>query len=320
MLPSSSIIDTPAAAAPCHHIIIHMCRSLHSSILRNSRSLQERVCWNICVLNVKFQHVAMSLSLIHPDEKVLVVGDGNFSYSYDLAIHIEKNGGTGKITATSFDSPDQLERKYEKATQYIGKIRSMKHTVLHGVDATELVKSLHAQSSEKDTGKVTFDKVIFNFPLAPLTKTLADVKSAPSPDVVTSNRYLLWRFISEASSLLSDKPTSGVMITSKKCKPYDQWRIKSLGGNCTQIVPFTMSDFHYYSARKVNIIDSMKKKRRKLDFSTEDSLTYIFQPNLTCAKNAGGTSLPIFKTCIKKDHIRTSADLSRKYRCSLCDM
>ena len=320
MLPSSSIIDTPAAAAPCHHIIIHMCRSLHSSILRNSRSLQERVCWNICVLNVKFQHVAMSLSLIHPDEKVLVVGDGNFSYSYDLAIHIEKNGGTGKITATSFDSPDQLERKYEKATQYIGKIRSMKHTVLHGVDATELVKSLHAQSSEKDTGKVTFDKVIFNFPLAPLTKTLADVKSAPSPDVVTSNRYLLWRFVSEASSLLSDKPTSGVMITSKKCKPYDQWRIKSLGGNCTQIVPFTMSDFHYYSARKVNIIDSMKKKRRKLDFSTEDSLTYIFQPNLTCAKNAGGTSLPIFKTCIKKDHIRTSADLSRKYRCSLCDM
>ena len=93
-----------------------------------------------------------------------------------------------------------------------------------------------------------------------------------------------------------------------------------MGGNCTQIVPFTMSGFHYYSARKVNIIDSMKKKRRKLDFSTEDSLTYIFQPNLTCAKNAGGTSLPIFKTCIKKDHIRTSADLSRKYRCSLCDM
>ena len=52
----------------------------------------------------------------------------------------------------------------------------MKHTVLHGVDATELVKSLHAQPSAKDTGKVTFDKIIFNFPLAPLTKTLADVK------------------------------------------------------------------------------------------------------------------------------------------------
>ena len=260
----------------------------------------------------------MSLSLIHPDEKVLVVGDGNFSYSYDLAIHIEKNGGTGRITATSFDSLGQLEKKYEKAMQYIDKIKSMKHTVLHGVDATELTKSLQEQPLEKDTGKIKFDKVIFNFPLAPLTKTLTDVKSAPSPEVVTSNRYLLWRFISEAGSLLSDTPTSGILITSKKCKPYDQWRIKSLGRNCTQIVPFTISGFHYYSARKVNIIDSMKKKRRKLDFSIEDSLTYIFQPNLMRASNAESTCIPTLKTYTNKD--RPSADLGRKYRCSLCNV
>ena len=56
-----------------------------------------------------------------------------------------------------------------------------------------------------------------------------------------------------------------MLITSKTCRPYDSWRIKSLGSNFTQEIPFKTFSFSSYSARKVNGRKS-KRKRRKIDF------------------------------------------------------
>ena len=56
----------------------------------------------------------------------------------------------------------------------------MQHIVMHNIDATDLRNTLDSNNSDKKN----MIKIIFNFPLAPLTKTLEDVKNSPSPVLI----------------------------------------------------------------------------------------------------------------------------------------
>ena len=66
---------------------------------------------------------------------VLCLGDGNFSYARSLAA----NDPTGllHVTATSYDSAAEVERRHgEAALESIAFLRARGHRVLHGIDAT----------------------------------------------------------------------------------------------------------------------------------------------------------------------------------------
>ena len=89
------------------------------------------------------------------DQKILVVGDGDFSFSQGLVRHL-KGRGSG-LTLTSYDSAQQVLGKYKTAKSNIEKVKAAGATVLHGVDGTNLKKSFSV-----DGGK--FDRIIFNFP------------------------------------------------------------------------------------------------------------------------------------------------------------
>ena len=56
----------------------------------------------------------MAFSLINPNDNILVVGDGNFSYSYDVANYIKEQNGNGHIFTTSLDSIEVLKEKIYK--------------------------------------------------------------------------------------------------------------------------------------------------------------------------------------------------------------
>jgi 25S rRNA (uracil2634-N3)-methyltransferase len=80
------------------------------------------------------------------------VGDGDFSFSKGLALHV----GTGKnLVLTSFDSLNELHTKYPQAKANVEFSKKCGATVMHGVDATNL---------DAHFSRELFDKIIFNFP------------------------------------------------------------------------------------------------------------------------------------------------------------
>ena len=90
-------------------------------------------------------------------EKVLVVGDGDFSFAHGLVKH-RKGVGQG-LTLTSYDSAQEVMKKYKTAKDNIAKCKAAGAAVLHGVDATKLAATF---GKSGDAGK--FDRIVFNFP------------------------------------------------------------------------------------------------------------------------------------------------------------
>ena len=131
-----------------------------------------------------------SSPLICDHHDILIVGDGDFSFSYDIvegrlcrANKMVDNGGDaavgyrGSIVATSFDSKESLGSKYGvEVYQQIEKLSTAKGVkqVLHGVDGTDLEKTLRPRVSDNSK----YDRIVFNFPLVPLTESLEDRERA----------------------------------------------------------------------------------------------------------------------------------------------
>ena len=98
----------------------------------------------------------------NPDCRILVLGDGDFSFTVGLVAHVNngkakqpkstrrdgrRKGGTqnakhqklvSNIVATGFDTEKTVLSKYETAKQNIAKARAKGVVVVHGIDATLL--------------------------------------------------------------------------------------------------------------------------------------------------------------------------------------
>ena len=213
-------------------------------------------------------------------DDILVVGDGNFSYSYDLNVqrNVAATGAKGRekgyMVATSFDSLIELKSKYDDAEDYIEHLRKDGVDVIHEVDARNLSETLPRASIKT----FKFDCIIFNFPLVPLTQTVEERNNTPGNNVCVANRNLIWRFI-KSSTLLLKNLNSRVLVTSKVCNPYDRWRIASLGPGFIKYVPFDLSSFYHYQVRKVNVIHQSKKKKVDFPTNSDNIKTFIFEPN-----------------------------------------
>ena len=96
---------------------------------------------------------------------VLLLGEGNFSFSQDiLKILIEHppKDEIRSIVATSFDTRSEVLEKYSNSEKTLNGLNTNEIvTVLHGIDAT---KELKAQLMNTPSEMTSFDHVIFNFP------------------------------------------------------------------------------------------------------------------------------------------------------------
>jgi 25S rRNA (uracil2634-N3)-methyltransferase len=91
-------------------------------------------------------------------DKILLVGEGNFSFARSLVENIIHSGEN--VVATCYDSEEVLYEKYEdEAKENIDVIKELGATVLFEVDATLLEKC-------KFIRKLKFSKIVFNFPHA----------------------------------------------------------------------------------------------------------------------------------------------------------
>jgi len=95
-------------------------------------------------------------------DKILLVGEGNFSFAVALLQHPPApldHLPPANIVATAFDTEEECYAKYPDAEQNVRVLRESGVQVLFGIDATKLEKT----STLK--GKV-FDRIVWNFPHA----------------------------------------------------------------------------------------------------------------------------------------------------------
>ncbi|KAH0461956.1 hypothetical protein IEQ34_009531 [Dendrobium chrysotoxum] len=88
--------------------------------------------------------------------KILLVGEGDFSFSLYLATAF---GSAFNIVATSLDSYAVLLKKYRKAQSNVKKLKKVGATILHEIDATRMKYEVFLSNHK-------FDRIVFNFPHA----------------------------------------------------------------------------------------------------------------------------------------------------------
>ncbi|KAL6844698.1 hypothetical protein ACP4OV_025357 [Aristida adscensionis] len=162
-------------------------------------------------------------------QSILVVGDGDFSFSLALASAFSSGAN---LVATSLDTYGDLRIKYRKAESNIMELKRLGATVLHGVD----VKTMKSHADLKNR---RFDRIIFNFPHAGFKgpETLVHV--------INSHRELVRAFFRNARHLLQSY--GEIHVSHKIGHPYDRWGIEQLAAESslvlTERVPFQKEDY-----------------------------------------------------------------------------
>ena len=97
-----------------------------------------------------------------PTDKILLIGEGNFSFAHALAVnpppqlhHLPPEN----VTATAYDAEEECLAKYPDAQEKIDTLRAKGVTVIFGVDATKLDKVSQLKGKR-------WNKVVWNFPHA----------------------------------------------------------------------------------------------------------------------------------------------------------
>jgi 25S rRNA (uracil2634-N3)-methyltransferase len=103
-----------------------------------------------------------------PTDKILLVGEGNFSFTRALTVDPPATSNVtasleflppGNVTATAYDSEEDCYGKYADAREIVAGLRQKGVEVLFCVDATKLEKLSSLKGRQ-------FDKIVWNFPHA----------------------------------------------------------------------------------------------------------------------------------------------------------
>eukprot|EP00656_Telonema_subtile_P038769 TRINITY_DN43953_c0_g1_i1.p1 TRINITY_DN43953_c0_g1~~TRINITY_DN43953_c0_g1_i1.p1 ORF type:complete len:586 (+),score=49.60 TRINITY_DN43953_c0_g1_i1:95-1852(+) len=209
--------------------------------------------------------------------RVLVVGDGDFSFSAACAI-LASTDETFSLVASSYDSLQTVLKTYLSAPINLALLELAGCTCMHGLDA----RTLHQSSL---TNSVLFDVIVFNFPSC-------GVERGPG---LTRNRKLVRDFLSSAARLLVT--TGEIWITLRGVQAVE-WELResceAAGLMVTKIRAFRPSLFPGYAPKRgaqdtsfpiagsrIHILrrsSSTKRDRKNADLASTDSS----EPNHDC--------------------------------------
>ncbi|KAF9444343.1 hypothetical protein P691DRAFT_677753 [Macrolepiota fuliginosa MF-IS2] len=146
-------------------------------------------------------------------DKILLVGEGNFSFAHALVAHPPPVSGfedlpPGNVTATAYDGEEECYEKYPDAKEIVRVLRERGVEVLFGIDATKLEKILGLKGRK-------WDRVVWNFPH--VGKGITD-----QDQNILSNQVLILDFLRSAAKMLKTGSTPIVMEPRKKKTAEDE--------------------------------------------------------------------------------------------------
>ncbi|PPQ69434.1 hypothetical protein CVT25_004825 [Psilocybe cyanescens] len=142
-----------------------------------------------------------------PTDKILLIGEGNFSFARSLILDAPVQLQTlppSNLTATAYDSEEECYSKYPEAEAIVSFLRSKEVEVIFGVDGTRLEKHSRLKGRK-------WDRIVFNFPHA--GKGIADQDRN-----ILSNQLLILGFLRSAANSLQVGPVPSFSTPSKKKK------------------------------------------------------------------------------------------------------
>ncbi|XP_047342658.1 uncharacterized protein LOC124946136 [Impatiens glandulifera] len=188
-------------------------------------------------------------------QKILMVGEGDFSFSASLAVAF--GSSASNITATSFNNSAYLRCNYKKSTGNIEELTNRGATVRHGVDATKMSKYLYWKD-------IKFDRIIYNFPYSSCPKTESRQTQ------MRQHLELVRGFLLNAKEMLGEG--GEIHISHKTNGFHKDWKLKELawleGLWLVGETEFNKSDYPGYETKQGYNGD--------LNFEWHPSSTYMF--------------------------------------------
>ncbi|XP_076944858.1 uncharacterized protein At4g26485-like [Bidens hawaiensis] len=138
--------------------------------------------------------------------KILLVGDGDFSFSLCLA---RAFGSARNIVATTLDTQQELVNKFGNASDNIRELEERGAVVLYGVDATTMGNHFFLTTQR-------FNRIVYNFPHVGFR--------FPEDNgcQIKMNKELVKGFLKNAKMLLK-KENGEIHVSHKIGEPYDKW-------------------------------------------------------------------------------------------------
>ncbi|KAK7300017.1 hypothetical protein RJT34_10848 [Clitoria ternatea] len=183
-------------------------------------------------------------------QKILLVGDGDFSFSLSLA---KAFGSASNMVATSLDSKVTLTSNYSKASANLQELEKLGCTLLHEMDAHFLHRHPLLQNK-------VFDRIVYNFPHAGFFYPEADHWQ------IRLHQNLVLGFMQSARKIVSQD--GEIHVTHKTCNPYCKWDVVKLAEEAELLlveeVAFKRWDYPGYVNKRGSGSARFLKRRGKL--------------------------------------------------------
>ncbi|RDX62591.1 hypothetical protein CR513_59062, partial [Mucuna pruriens] len=183
-------------------------------------------------------------------QKILLVGEGDFSFSLSLAMAF---GSASNMVATSLDSKGvsgahqhgfglpqlSLIRNYSRASTNLAKLDNLGCTIVHEVD-------VHAMNMHPLLQTKCFDRIVFNFPHAGFVYREHD------PTQIVLHKCVVNGFLESARKMVAED--GEIHVTHKNAYPFCKWEVVTLAEEAKLFlvnkVPFDSWDYPGYSNKK----------------------------------------------------------------------
>ncbi|XP_058111493.1 uncharacterized protein At4g26485-like [Magnolia sinica] len=171
-------------------------------------------------------------------QRILLVGEGDFSFSLSLA-HAFRSATN--MVATSLDSQESLADKYNYGIGNVRELEELGCLVLHGIDATKMSEHFFLRTQR-------FDRIVYNFP------HVGFQYREGSNYQIELNKQLVKGFLKNAKILL--RKNGEIHISHKTGDPYDQWNLvkkaEKNGLILKEIAAFYKGDYPGYRNKRAH--------------------------------------------------------------------